>query len=518
MSETSKELARGGQEPLSSERGGKRAGAGRSKTGAGVEIGPETPSSDAAPATPPRKKVGRPRKVAEPVKGRSRQQVSDEAASVDVEPGSLDGQRVVYFDYSLRDWQKQALAALEGRRFGVIVAHRRAGKTEAVVIRLLVAAMLARREHPAPFYGYVAPFLNQAKAVAWDRLKFYARRLPGLKINESELTVGLWNGASIRLFGADYPDRLRGLGFDGVVMDEVAQMRAETWPAVVRPALSDRRGWAVFIGTPKGLNIFHDLYQTALSDPEWYAGNFTADRTGVIDPLELEKLRREMGAEIYRQEYLCDFSADAAGGFIDFQTVREATLRQAPPVNPAPLIFGLDVARYGQDRSALVVRRGRVLESLEVWRDRDLMYTASAVSEAINRLSPRAVFIDSVGLGAGVVDRLRQLGHRVLGVNSGARAARPDHFVNLKAEMWSKMRDWLQEEAVIPDRQDLKNDLLAPTYDFDHQGRLKIEGKDELKSRTRFSTDLADALALTFAQPVAMGGGAKRRPRFAEMD
>ena len=427
-------------------------------------------------------------------------------------------ERIISFEYESRDWQAEALAALEAHRFGVIVAHRRAGKTEVMCLRLLIAAMMTNREHPAPLFGYIAPFFNQAKTVAWDRLKFYARGLPGLKINESESTLTLWNGSAIRIFGADYPDRLRGLGFDGVIMDEVAQMKPDAWSAVVRPALSDRKGWAIFIGTPKGQNLFYELYQDALADPEWYAEDFPADKTGVIDDEELAKLRREMGDDLFRQEYLCDFSADASGIFISFQSVDEAAKAEKPLVNTAPLVFGVDVARFGDDRSVLLMRRGRVVEDIQVWRERDLMFTSSFVAESINRCKPQAVFVDVVGLGAGVVDRIRQLGHRVIGVNSGAKPPHPEKFVNLKAEIWSRMRDWLEEGAVIPNRQDLKNDLLAPTYDFDSAGRLKIESKDEMKKRVKFSTDLADALALTFAQPVPHADLKARRPRFAEMD
>lgn len=421
------------------------------------------------------------------------------------------------FSYKPRRWQKELLDSLAQRRLAVVVAHRRAGKTEAMCLRLLLAAIKLDRPHPAPFFAYVAPFLNQAKAVAWERLKYYCRALPGLKINESELSLGLWNGAAVRLFGADYPDRLRGLGFDGVVMDEVAQMRPETWPDVVRPALSDRRGWAVFIGTPKGLNLFHDLYQAALKEPDqWYAGLFSAQDTGVIAPEELERLRAEMGENSFRREFLCDFSADADSCFIDFQAVLAAAQRPRPEPNTAPLVIGLDVARFGDDRTCLAFRQGQELKNLEIWRGQDLMWTASKVAEAISSHRPQAVFVDSVGLGAGVVDRLRQLGHRVISVNSGGKPSKAA-YANLKAEMWARMRDWLAS-AAIPDDQALKSDLLAPTYSYDAAGRLAIESKADLKKRGLPSTDLADALALTFAQPVAHPDLAARRPRFAEMD
>ena len=410
----------------------------------------------------------------------------------------------VYFDYSLRPWQARALKELAGRRFAVVVAHRRAGKTEVMALRLLLAAMHLVRVHPAPLFGYIAPFLNQARAVAWERLKYYCRSLPDVRINEADTAVTLWNGAAIRLFGADHPDRLRGLGFDGVVLDEVAQMKPDTWSAVVRPALSDRRGWAVFIGTPKGQNIFHELYREALAKGDWYAGLFTPDLTKVISAEETASLQADMPPDLYRQEYLCDFTAANADSFMDFALVHEALKRKPPDHNPAPLAFGLDVARFGDDRTVLVRRRGRVLEAISIRQGQDLMRTAAETAEQINLHRPQAVFVDVVGLGAGVVDRLTQLGHRVMGVNSGSKAVDPERFYNLKAEMWSKMREWLAG-ATVPDRPDLSSDLLAPRYEYDHSGRLKIESKDDLKARGLLSTDLADALALTFAYPIAMG-------------
>jgi hypothetical protein len=223
-----------------------------------------------------------------------------------------------------------------------------------------------------------------------------------------------------------------------------------------------------------------------------------------------------MPPDLYNQEYLCDFTAANADSFIDFGLTYEAAKREPPIHNPAPLVFGLDVARFGDDRTVLVRRRGLVLEDFTVRRGQDLMRTASETAEAINLHRPAAVFVDVVGLGAGVVDRLRQLGHRIIAVNSGSKASNPDKFVNLKAEMWSKMRDWLAEGAVVPDRPELRNDLLAPRYDFDYSGRLKIERKDDLKARGLPSTDLADALALTFAQPVAPVD--RRGPRDQKFD
>lgn len=431
----------------------------------------------------------------------------------------LTGKRV-YLDYTPRPWQREALAALESHARSVLVAHRRAGKTELLAIHLLISALRLTREHPAPLYGYVAPYLNQAKGVVWTRLKYYARNLLGAglaRTDESDLILTLYNGSAIRLFGADYPDRLRGNGFDGVVMDEVAQMRPETWSAVVLPALSDRDGWAVFIGTPKGQNIFYDIFCDAMRLPGWYAGEYPASRTDVFVSAKLDELRLEMGDNLYRQEYMCDFTADNPDSYIDFQVVIDASRREKPVVNDAPLVFGLDIAAQGSDRSCLVRRRGSVLEGIEVWHEPDTMTTVGRVAEAINAYKPRVVFADHVGLGLGPVDRLKQLGHRIIGVNSGRNAARDDLYANLKAEMWSKMREWL-ETACVPDDAALRKDLLAPRREYDARNRLKVERKEALRKRGLPSTDIADALALTFAQPVAHADLRARRPRYAETD
>ena len=130
-----------------------------------------------------------------------------------------------------------------------MVAHRRAGKTVACVNELIKAALTFPGTDGR--FGYVAPFYSQAKAVAWDYAKRFSAVVPGLQINESELRITYPNGSSIRLFGADNADSLRGLYFDGLVADEYGDWKPSVWGYVIRPALADRGGWAIIIGTPK---------------------------------------------------------------------------------------------------------------------------------------------------------------------------------------------------------------------------------------------------------------------------
>ena len=154
-------------------------------------------------------------------------------------------------------------------RYGVIVAHRRAGKTVACILDLIMRAQKSNLDNAK--YSYIAPQYNQAKDIAWEYVKQYTipmlnleakENMPKGLINESELKVTLPNGASIRLYGADNPSRLRGLYHDGVILDEYADMDARIWE-VVRPSLSDRNGWCVWIGTPRGQNDFYTIYQRA---------------------------------------------------------------------------------------------------------------------------------------------------------------------------------------------------------------------------------------------------------------
>lgn len=198
------------------------------------------------------------------------------------------------------------------RRFNVLVCHRRFGKTVLGVNQLIGSALRCRK--PAPRFGYVAPLLKQAKAVAWDFLQHYADPFR-TRTNSSELQIDLLNGARISLYGADNPDALRGVYFDGVVLDEFADMQPRTWSEVVRPALADRRGWAIFIGTPKGQNGFHDLYRAARDQSDWYGGLFRASETGVIPGAELNSLRAAMAPEEYDQEFECSFQAANAGAY-----------------------------------------------------------------------------------------------------------------------------------------------------------------------------------------------------------
>jgi len=208
---------------------------------------------------------------------------------------------------------RQAFLSLHNKtqRWAVVVAHRRAGKTVACVNELIKCALTFQGTDGR--FGYVAPFYRQAKSVAWDYLKRFSGVIPGIQINESELRIDYPNGSRIQLFGADNADALRGLFFDGIVADEYGDWKPSVWGYVIRPALADRGGWAIIIGTPKGRNQFWEIYQHSLINENWLSLTIKASESGLLAPDELDALRIELTDDAWRQEMECDFDAALPG-------------------------------------------------------------------------------------------------------------------------------------------------------------------------------------------------------------
>ena len=215
----------------------------------------------------------------------------------------------IVIPYKPRKHQKEVHNNL--KRFNVLVCHRRFGKTVLCINEILKKAM--QNTLPRPRYYYLAPTYSMAKRTAWDYLKEYTGVLPNVQYHETELRADLPNGARIQLLGCERPDSLRGLYIDGVILDEVAQMPPRLWTEIIRPALSDREGWMVAIGTPQGHNAFFDLYDYANHQEGWYAETFKSSETGIISDLELNEAKHLMPDEVYEAEFECSFDSAALG-------------------------------------------------------------------------------------------------------------------------------------------------------------------------------------------------------------
>jgi hypothetical protein len=230
----------------------------------------------------------------------------------------MDGSRVV-IPYRPR----KAFMPFHNRtqRWACLVAHRRAGKTVAAVNDIIRAAVTYQGQRG--LFGYVAPYRSQAKAVAWQYFLEFAAPVTDSK-NEQELTITLFNGSQIRLFGADNADAMRGLGFDGLYLDEYGDFRPSVFGNVLRPSLSDKTGWCVFGGTPKGRNQFWDIYETATRIPsEWFLLRLPATSSGILPATELAAARAQLAEDQYLQEYECSFEAAILGAFFG-KEMREA--------------------------------------------------------------------------------------------------------------------------------------------------------------------------------------------------
>ena len=412
----------------------------------------------------------------------------------------------ISLDYTPRAWQKEC--HLKKQRFSVYALHRRSGKTELAIMELIDKAIKTDKE--LGMFVYIAPFLRQAKAIAWQRLKSKLeplRRQSVIEINEGELSVRFkHNGAIIRLFGGDNPDALRGMRLDGAVIDEVAQIKNELWSDIVQPALSDRLGWSLFIGAPQGINLFSELYYKAIEEDGWAAARYTVFDTDSLHPNEVTRLKRDMSETSFAREYLCDFSAQGDDQLIALADTEDAAKRvyQQDHVEMSPVVLGIDPARFGDDRSVVFKRQGRQAFKPVVYRGIDNMDLAARVANLIEQYDPDAVFCDA-GAGSGVIDRLRQLSYDVIEIPFGGKATKPEQYLNRRSEMWWLMKQWIEEGGAIPNDIALKQELATPIYWYDNVGRRVLESKDQIKKRLQGagSPDLADALALTFALPVA---------------
>lgn len=206
------------------------------------------------------------------------------------------------------------------KRFNVLVVHRRFGKTVLSVNEIIDRAFRCPGFNPQ--YAYLAPTYGQAEKIAWDMFKKYTQNLPGVEYNQTKLSITIprpWKGDRIKimLLGAENPDSLRGIYLDGCVLDEYGQMHPSVWGEVIRPALADRQGWAIFIGTPKGQNDFYEKFKLALKNEsgEWLAITFKASQTKVLPEEEMESMKSEMSEEQWDQEMECSFTAANTGSY-----------------------------------------------------------------------------------------------------------------------------------------------------------------------------------------------------------
>ena len=237
--------------------------------------------------------------------------------------------------YTPRKQQAYIHENIEKFRYSLLCCHRRFGKTVMCINHLIKEAMM--NKHHNPRYAYIAPTYGQAKKIAFDYLKYYTKEIPGTKYNESELRCDFVNGARIMLLSSENPDSIRGIYLDGCIIDETAQINPVLINEVVTPALSDRKGFMILVGTPKGMaNLFYDYYQKAQSDPKWFLYVAKASETNIVDKEELEAALAVMGSQKYSQEFECSFIGNIQGSIYGdiIASLEDKKQITRVPVNP----------------------------------------------------------------------------------------------------------------------------------------------------------------------------------------
>ena len=274
--------------------------------------------------------------------------------------------------YTPRKHQNYLHQQINKHRWSVLVCHRRFGKTVCMINHLIKSALMCK--HKNPRFAYIAPTFKQAKSIAWDYMKQFTAKIPATRFNETELRVDFPNGARITLLGAENSDGLRGIYLDGCVIDEYANIEGKLFAEIIRPALSDRKGYCVFIGTPAGMNNnFYDLYQHANGADDWFNYKAKASDTKIVDPEELEKAREVMGEKKYLQEFECDWIANIEGAIFGDEVAKlddKKQLARVPydPTLPVSTSWDLGVA----DHSAIIFfqQKGTAIQIIDYHEER----------------------------------------------------------------------------------------------------------------------------------------------------
>ena len=278
----------------------------------------------------------------------------------------------IVIPYSPRPIQQQLHDRMQTKRWGVVVAHRRFGKTVWAINHILRDAILNPK--PSARYAYMAPTYRQAKSVAWDYLKQFAGKIPLVRFHETELRCDLPNGSRINLLGAENPDSLRGIYLDGCVMDEVSQMPENVFPEIIRPALSDRKGSCCFIGTPMGHNMFFEYYENACASDEWLSEVYKASETGLLDDDELEAARSMMSEDQYNQEFECSWNANVPGSIFgkELEASQDAGRICNVPFDPSCKVDTFWDLGIGDSTAIWFIQRvGRAVHVIDYYENRN---------------------------------------------------------------------------------------------------------------------------------------------------
>ena len=327
------------------------------------------------------------------------------------------------------------------------------------------------------------------------------------------------NFISARTSRAEQPDALQGVHAEHVLLicDEASGVPESVYEAA-GGSMSALHASMVLAGNPvRSSGYFYDTFHK-LSD-RWTNFHVSCEKTARVSEEYVDECKLRYGEEsnTYRIRVLGEFPKGDDDTVISMDLTEAAINRDVLPTQYSPTAWGVDVARFGSDASALCKRKGNaVTEPVRLWRGLDTMQLTGAIKAEYDTSTekPEEIFVDAIGLGAGVADRLRELGLPAYAINVSESPAMGDTYLNLRAELWYKAKGWLEGRDVrLPKDDRLKSELTTLRYTYTSSGKVKIESKADLKKRGVASPDAADAFVLTFASDAgtAIGGRSRRR-------
>ena len=369
-----------------------------------------------------------------------------------------------------------------------------------------------------------APTSGQLFDALFAELKRWIGEMPAnlqqlltVKSDRVELTAAAAEAfISARTSRAETPEALAGVHSEHVllVVDEASAVPEPVFEAAAG-SMSGHTATTLLLSNPTRTSGTFFETHNRLRD-SWKTYRWSCIDSPLVSDEFVDEMRERYGAEsnAFKVRVLGDFPASDDDVLIPYHLIDDATKRDIEVDVGAAAVWGLDPARFGSDRTALCKRVGSVVTEVTSWRQLDTMATVGRVKAEFDALPPslrpREIMVDSIGIGAGVVDRLRELGLPVRGVNVAESPSMGQTYANLRAELWNKTKGWLEGRSCkIPEDEQLIAELAAVRYTFTSSGKLQIESKERMKARGLPSPDLADALVLTMAgdAAVAMGLG-----------
>lgn len=363
-----------------------------------------------------------------------------------------------------------------------------------------------------------APTAGQLFDALFSELKHWCNRLPDPLRESIEIFTDriVHKGApessfiSARTSSAERPEALAGVHSDNVLLicDEASAIPEAVFESAAG-SMSGHEATTVLISNPtRNTGLFFKTHHQLSSD--WKTMHVSCLDNPLVSTDFVAQIKATYGenSNAYRVRVLGDFALRDDDSLIAADLVDAAMSRDVALDTTQDLIYGCDIARFGSDRTVICKRRGNVVVELRHWSGEDLMGTVGRIVHEANIDKPAVIAVDSIGLGGGVADRLRELGYNVVDVNVSESNSMNQQASRLRDELWLAAKDWLETRAVrLPKDDELRAELIGPTYSFTSNGKIKVESKSELKKRGMRSPDLADALCLTFSGQAAMVGG-----------